>query len=263
MIWRTASGALAAALIALIAHRARLLSTSGAIAASIIGTLAVAVAWSWGALLIVYFLAAALLSRLGRRAKEARTESIVAKPGARDAAQVLANGGAFAVAALGILVWPHAAWAALAAGSVAASEADTSATEIGTLFGGEPRSIVSARHVPPGTSGGVTLVGTLASVGGAAFVAMVALALGVLDARPLAFWIVAAGGLAGALLDSILGATLQARRWCDACNLATERRIHRCGNSTRAAGGIPWLDNDAVNLVSSAAGGLLAALLAR
>ncbi len=72
----------------------------------------------------------------------------------------------------------------------------------------------------------------------------------------------AVGGFAGAMLDSLLGATIQLRRWCDACNRATERRIHVCGGVTRVAGGVTWMDNDMVNLISTAAGGLLAVVLA-
>jgi uncharacterized protein (TIGR00297 family) len=263
MMWRVALGVVAAALIALAAHRARLLSTSGAIASSIVGSLAVAAGWNWGVVLVVYFVAAAVLSHFGRRAKSIRTDAIVAKPGPRDASQVLANGATFAVAAVGALIWPSPLWGALAAGSLAASEADTAATEIGTLFGGEPQSILTYQRVPIGTSGGVTALGTLAAVAGASFVSVIAVALDMVDARTTPWWAIVVCGFAGAMVDSLLGATLQARRWCDACNLGTERRIHRCGNTTRGAGGIRWLDNDAVNLVSSAAGGLLAAILAR
>ena len=62
-------------------------------------------------------------------------------------------------------------------------------------------------------------------------------------------------------------ATLQARRWCDACGSETERMLHDCNTGsavpTRHLRGFRFLDNDVVNFVSSTAGGLLAALLAR
>jgi uncharacterized protein (TIGR00297 family) len=258
-----ALGVIAATVIALTAHRARLLSTSGAVAASIVGSLAVAAGWNWGVFLVAYFVAAAALSHIGRRAKAERTDAIIAKPGPRDASQVLANGAMFAAAALGSLIWPSHLWGALAVGSLAASEADTAATEIGTLLGGDPRSILTRRHVPVGTSGGITAFGTLGAVVGAAFTAVAGIVLHVVDSSAFQSWALVGCGFAGAVVDSLLGATVQARRWCDVCNLATERRIHRCGTATRAAGGIHWLDNDAVNLVSSAAGGLLAVILAR
>jgi uncharacterized membrane protein len=74
---------------------------------------------------------------------------------------------------------------------------------------------------------------------------------------------VALGGILGALLDSLLGATVQARRWCAMCGRETERMTHDCGTATRLLRGWAWLDNDLVNFLSNAAGGLLAALLSR
>ena len=67
----------------------------------------------------------------------------------------------------------------------------------------------------------------------------------------------AAGGLGGAMTDSLLGATAQARRRCEACDCWTEQTMHDCGTPTRHAAGLARLDNDAVNLVSGAAGGAL------
>lgn len=248
---RLLAGALLAAIIALAARRTRSLSTSGAVAAIVTGTLAVGAGWSWGVVLILYFAASTVLSHLGRREKERRTASIVAKGGERDAFQVLANGFAFAVAAGGFMLTPHPLWLALGAGSLAASAADTWATEIGTLYGGTPRSILTLRRVPAGTSGGISVAGLLASAAGATFVSLAART----------GWPIVVGGIAGALIDSLLGATIQSRRWCDACARETERPVHDCGAATRPLCGVSWIDNDVVNFLSGTAGGLLAAVL--
>ena len=253
------AGLLLAGTIAGVAWRARALTRSGALAAVAVGTAAVAAGWSWGTLLVAFFVAASLLTRLGEQAKQRRTASIVAKGGARDVQQVLANGGPFALAALGFTAAPSLPLMAFALGALAAATADTWATEVGTLAGGTPRSIRTLRPVPAGTSGGVSVVGTLASVLGALLLPALALALhwpGTVVAGAVA------GGVAGALVDSLLGATLQARRRCARCGTDTERIVHDCGTATEHAGGVAWLDNDAVNLVSGVAGGLLAALLA-
>ncbi len=182
---------------------------------------------------------------------------VVQKGGERDVGQVLANGGVYAISALGYLAFPSPVWYATGIGALAASAADTWSTEIGTLLGGEPVSVISARRVPPGTSGGVTLVGSLAGAGGALFIGAGA----TLASWPVPFAAAALGGMAGALADSLLGATLQARRWCDLCATSTERLVHSCGTPTRNAGGIAGFDNDAVNAVCSGVGALVALLL--
>jgi len=164
VIARALAGLLLAALVSFLARTARSLTVGGAIAATLVGTTAVAAGWDWGALLILYFATSTALSRLGRSLKEQRTAPIVAKGGERDAVQVLANGATFAGAAIAMLIRPDARWIALGAGSLAAAAADTWATEIGTLYGGEPRSIFSGRRVP---TAGRRRAGVAARLGGA------------------------------------------------------------------------------------------------
>lgn len=250
---------MAAVAIAAAARRARTLSTSGAIAAAGAGIAAVGAGWEWGALLVLFFVTGSALSHAGAARKAARTASVVEKGSERDAMQVLANGGVFGIAAIAHLLAPSSATLAVGAGALAAAAADTFATEIGVLARGPARSITSGRVVPAGTSGGVTWLGTLASVIGAATISLAALAMGWPSRVALAAF---AGGIAGSLVDSLLGATLQARRRCPRCDAPTERRVHDCGTATRPDGGLARLDNDGVNLACTAAGGLCAALLA-
>ena len=46
------------------------------------------------------------------------------------------------------------------------------------------------------------------------------------------------------MVDSILGATVQAMYYCPACEKETERPIHNCGTRTRPMRGVNWLNND-------------------
>ena len=237
------------------------LTLPGAVAATVIGALCILAGWEWAAVLILYFVVSVGFSKLGGEAKARRTGSVVAKAGGRDAVQVLANGGVFAVAAF---LSTHASTtsadllAAAAAGALAASASDTLATEDGTLVGGEPRSIMTWRLVPAGTSGGVTVAGSLAMLGGALLIAFAALGMR-LTPHVAA---VAVGGIGGAVADSLLGALLQERRRCPRCDVATERRIHDCGTATQHAGGIARMDNDLVNLCATIVGAAVAAGLA-
>jgi uncharacterized protein (TIGR00297 family) len=255
MAARAAIGLLVAAIIATLARASRSLSRGGAVAATGLGTITAAAGYPWAILLIAYFAASTALSRLGTAEKERLTGAIIAKGGQRDARQVLANGGVFGVAVLGMLIQPGVWWMALGAGALAASAADTWATEIGTRFGGVPRSILSGRAVPVGTSGGVSVIGSLGALAGAAFVAAVSMLLGWSRLTALS---ALAGGIVGALADSVIGATVQTRRWCDACGEGTERVQHDCGSATRVAGGVAGFDNDMVNLFSGVLGGAAA-----
>ncbi len=256
---RLCSGLVVAIVIAALARRARVLSTSGAVAATLVGTAAVAAGWDWGALLVAFFVASSLLSRLRREHKHAAGGAIVDKGDERDAVQVLANGGAFALAALAHVAMPAVAWQAVGAGALAAATSDTWATEIGMLTPRPPRSIVTFRVVPPGSSGGVTLLGFFGSVLGAAFIELAALLLGWPQTVVVA---VLAGGIAGSVADSLLGAVLQQKRWCDQCQSPTERAVHDCGTVTRQIGGLAWLDNDAVNAACTVVGAGVAYLIA-
>jgi uncharacterized protein (TIGR00297 family) len=259
MIVRALAGFLLAGALAIGARATRSLSRGGAIAALVVGTTAAIAGWSWAITLIVFFVASSALSRFRRAAREARIGRIVEKGDERDAFQVFANGGVFALAAAIATATGGDLWASAAVGALAAAAADTWATEIGTLAGAAPRSVVSLRVLPPGTSGAVTLPGTLASFAGAAGVAGVAYLAGI-GVSPAAVFI---GGVAGSVADSLVGATLQERRWCDTCSESTERRFHSCGQTTRVVGGVPGARNDFVNVVCTVVGALVAAAVAR
>lgn len=242
--------------VALVARQAGALNASGALAAAIVGTCAMVAGWGWGVVLVAYFVSSSALSRVGEQDRALATADRVDKHGPRDAAQVVANGGMFALAAVGYRLHPHPLWQALGIGALAASAADTWATELGTLARATPRSILTWRPVPVGTSGGVTMQGFGAGIAGAALLATLVWAL-----RWPASTVVAAmiGGIAGCLLDSVVGASLQARRWCATCRTATEQRLHRCGTMTDVTGGISWLNNDGVNVIGTIGGALFGA----
>jgi uncharacterized protein (TIGR00297 family) len=260
VIERVAAGIALATVIAIAARAARALTVDGAIAAGLVGASSIAAGWSWGALLLAFFLSSSVLSRIGVDIKHRRTSSLLEKGGERDAVQVLANGGVFAAAALASVVHPWEGWLAIGGGALAAATADTWSTEIGTLAGGEPRLITTWRAVPTGTSGGVTGAGSLAMVLGSAFLTLVMAA---------AVWprhvVVGAfvGGVLGSLADSLAGATVQARRRCTSCDALTERAIHSCGASTVHAGGASWMTNDAVNVLCGVVGAVAALVVSR
>jgi len=134
---------------ALVAYRFRLLSSSGAVAATLVGAAAVIGGADWVALLLFFFISSTALSAWRSAEREQRTGGLIEKGGRRDAVQVLANGGAFAVAAVLSTLGDTGTWQAIGAGAIAAATADTWSTEVGTVLGGTPRLISALARFRP------------------------------------------------------------------------------------------------------------------
>ncbi|HSN75014.1 MAG TPA: DUF92 domain-containing protein [Anaerolineae bacterium] len=283
LLSRLAIGLLLSAAIGLLAYRRNSLAPSGVAGAILVGTLIFGFGgWTWGLVLISFFVSSSLLSHYRQDDKIALAEKF-AKGERRDLGQVLANGGLGALLALAVYFLldlqgqaragnPLYVYLTLAFfGAMASVNADTWATELGVLARETPRLITTGRSVSPGTSGAITRYGTLAALTGAAFIGTAAFVLiqlaslatgGALLLADLPIVVIAAAaGLVGSLFDSLLGATVQRIYWCDHCEKETERQVHSCGVHTRPLRGWGWMNNDMVNFVSSLVGGLLAGSL--
>jgi uncharacterized protein (TIGR00297 family) len=263
-------GFLFAVIIAFAAYRARSLSKSGALGALLEGTIIFGLGgWQWAVLLLGFFVSSSVLTRLFGKKKAALNEKFD-KGGVRDIGQVLANGGIAALFAGLHFFFPAAGWTwAGFAASLAAVNADTWATELGVLNPTEPRLITRLRErVERGTSGGISVYGTLAAAGGAAFLALLAvlvtpsLHLPSSSLLPFYFLLITLSGLAGALFDSLLGATVQAIYRCPQCDKETEKHpVHTCGTRTMQVRGWRWLNNDLVNLACALTGAVVGIVL--
>lgn len=254
-------GFLLASLVSYLAFRVHSLNHSGALAATVVGTVVFGVGgWSWAFLLLTFFITSSALSRLFKKRKQGLDEKF-SKGHERDAGQVFGNGGLATAFVLVHALYPESSlgWVGFAA-ALAAVNADTWATELGVLNPHPPRLITKlTRVVEKGTSGGVSLMGTLASLAGAFVIAL-----------PAAFFtdnwslipIISLAGLSGSLVDSFLGATVQAMYYCPTDKKETEKHpLHTCGTRTMHIRGWKWLDNDWVNFVCALSGVVVALLI--
>ena len=236
-----------------LAYRARSLSRDGAFAAAFIGTVIFGLGgWQWAVLLLAFFISSSLLTHAFKNLKQGLEEKY-SKSGRRDAAQVFSNGGIAALFVVLHALLPQAAWTwAGFATALAAVNADTWATELGVLNPGPPRLITNLRkQVEKGTSGAISIYGTTAALLGAAFIGALAVTLIPEGRGPLFVW-VTLSGLFGSLIDSLLGATIQAIYFCPTHNKETERHpLHTCGTPTVQIRGWKWLNNDWVNAACS------------
>ena len=253
-------GSLLAITIAFLAYKAHSLNKSGALAAAFTGTIIFGIGgWEWAILLLTFFITSSALSRAFKKRKQGLDEKF-SKGHERDAGQVFGNGGIATLFAALHLFFPNELWPWLGfAAALAAVNADTWATELGVLNPNPPRMITNLNKiVEKGTSGGISLIGTLASLTGSALIAFLASLL--TDSWSL-FPLITFSGLAGSLFDSLLGGTVQAMYYCPADKKETEKHpLHTCGSQTVHIRGWKWLDNDWVNF-SCGAFGMLVAML--
>ena len=258
-------GFILAIIVAYLAYRAHSLSKSGAIAATVVGTVIFGIGGlEWAILLLTFFITSSGLSRAFKTRKADLSEKF-SKGHERDAGQVFGNGGLATLFAALHAFFPESIfpWIGFAA-SLAAVNADTWATELGVLNPTPPRMITNlTRRVEKGTSGGISLFGTLASLLGAAVIALPAILFSPFDTlNTNHFLLITFAGLAGSLFDSFLGATVQAMYYCPADQKETEKHpLHTCGSETVHLRGWKWLDNDWVNFACGAFGVMIAFLL--
>jgi uncharacterized protein (TIGR00297 family) len=245
---------LGALVFAWITYWRKMLSVTGAAAAVLMGLWVLHFGgWPWIGALFFFFLSGTLWGKILQPKAE------VADPKAskaRDWRQVFCNGGIFALLSSGLYTCYAAEVAQLMALSLCVCTADTWASEIGVYFGGKTYDFRTWKQVPKGLSGGVSAAGTMAAL------------LGALSMAAVAFWaaagtftwqqglLLAVGGFAGMLLDSYLGATLQARyqngqgQWQE-----------RPQTGWSLVSGRSWIDNDLVNFFSNLMVSMLYGLL--
>ena len=252
---------------AALAYGLKLLTRCGAMATALVGFLVFGL--GGGKFLVpmlVFFGTSSLLSRIGRRRKAAANGTTV-KGATRDAGQVFANGGVAALIALLFQPFAHH-WPLemprylllLYLAALATVNADTWSTEIGGLSGSAPRLLSNWKQVDPGTSGAVTGLGLFAALVGSLVITLTGWAVWRLNAAE--FVVVAWAGFLGSLLDSVLGASVQALYTDPVTGRPTE--LPRAGDRAHALiRGVRWIDNDVVNFLASVGGVLCAWLLLR
>ncbi len=241
---------------ALIALKKRSLDPSGAIAAAIMG---VVVLWTTQVegllLLLVFFVGANVVGKVSKRlqAKAFGKDSIgiIEKKGSRrDLMQVLANGLMAMVA--GLIWYVCGSFPALVmfGASIAEAAADTFAGEVGRLSKNPPVSIRTFTPVPKGLSGGVTLLGTVAAFVSSIIIGLCWFALFGVKGGVMGASVICLTGFVGSVVDSYLGACVQARYRDSDTGMLTEQDS-KDGVPFELVQGVRWVDNDMVNLLSN------------
>ncbi len=172
----------------------------------------------------------------------------------RDEIQVIANGIIPMVMAVLFLIFGHKAFVVGYCAALAECFADTSASGIGILSK-KTFDVFKFKPVKPGLSGGMSLIGTLASLIAPFAFSLISIAFGALDWKS---WLLCGiAAFIGAVFDSFLGSVAQAKFKCMTCGVVTEKNIH-CGEPTEHVSGLKFVGNDLVNVASSGFSAILA-----
>jgi uncharacterized protein (TIGR00297 family) len=260
-------GGLFAFLLAVFSIKVKFLDNSGAVATFLLGTTIFGIGGvEWTVPLLTFYLLSSVLSKLGKKRK-AKFDLVFEKGSQRDAGQVYANGG---IAWIMMIIFsltndPAIFFAYL--GTLAAVQADTWATEIGTMWPNPKAWLVTTfKEVPVGTSGGVSVPGTSGAFLGSLFICASALAVnvkwmsefGVLQS----FLLIGFSGLLASLVDSFFGATVQAQYFDPIREKLTERTHSLSPDGVlvenRLLKGTPLVNNDLVNTLCALSGSALA-----
>ena len=192
-------------------------------------------------ILFSMFASSSLLSKIGKTKKE-EAEKVVVKSGPRDYFQAICNLG---TSVLFFIIYQLSYENACLIGlicSVACANADSWASELGVLSKEKPRMITNFKYVPKGISGGVTLWGSFSGLLGSVFIAIISYLLTEITIPQTI--IISIIGFTGMLLDSLLGATIQAL-------YKENNHISENPSLGQLTKGLTWVTNDVVNLLST------------
>tara|TARA_B110000014_G_C20029887_1_gene534771 strand:- start:164 stop:1135 length:972 start_codon:yes stop_codon:yes gene_type:complete len=234
------------------AYKFKSLSESGVISAYAMGIIIFGTGgFIWITPILIFFVLSSALSKLPK------TENTLQKYPRRDIVQVIANGGAATIISVINFYYPNNHLFIVYLAAIAAATADTWASEIGLLSPWNPIHITKLKTVVKGTSGGISLLGTLGSVLGATLIGITGIILG-LPASLLGIIIIT--GTAGSLVDSLIGGSIQANFQCTECNNFTEKRKH-CNLPSKHVSGLYIVDNDMVNFLNTISGIIIVLIL--
>ncbi|VUT23808.1 MAG: hypothetical protein MOIL_00176 [Candidatus Methanolliviera sp. GoM_oil] len=219
-------------LIGYLSNKARLMDSTGVHSSILIGLLVMIFSgWKWFLVLLSFFILGGLFTRYKYDYKASL--GIAEKRGGRDYSNTFGNGLSSTVCAIGYGICNNPIFLIAFLGCMATAAGDTMASEIGETYKGRNVLITNFKRVPPGTNGGITILGELSALLGIFIIYLTAFLLNLPIRNFSVLFSVILGGFIGVNFDSLLGATLEGK----------------------------YLNNSLVNLLATSFGGLISVLL--
>lgn len=243
--------------VSFVAYKIRALSKTGSPAAFLVGSCIYLGFGIRGLILLGIFFVTSSLWSIFKGKQKKTIEEKLEKGSQRDWIQVIANGGVAAMAGLIFYFTKDLIWEIAFLTSIASATGDTWSSEIGPLSKKSPISVRSLKKVQAGTSGAISLLGTIAAICGVGLITIISFLM--LSISLKIALIVLFFGIVGNGIDTFLGAFYQRSFRCKVCHLEIEKSIH-CGEPANLTLGQKWLNNDGVNFLSCFVAPILAIL---
>ncbi len=211
-------------------------------------------------ILISFFVAAIAVDKVKKRLKEKKHKpdaGIEKRGDCRDSVQVLSNGLVAGISALLFFFTSERIFIFAFVASLAEALSDTVASGIGSLSG-KVFDVFRMRRCEAGESGGMSVLGTTASLLGSLLISFIALTFAELNIAEAL--LIALASFLGGVFDSFMGSLVQVKYKCRVCGKILEKEVH-CGENTEKYRGVRFINNDTVNLLSTLFAALLAMLL--
>ncbi|MHC0035914.1 DUF92 domain-containing protein [Pseudoneobacillus sp. C159] len=240
------------------AYKVHSLSLSGAIAAFFVGTAIFQGFGIGGLILLALFFGTSSFWSYFKAQQKQFIEDKLEKGSRRDWVQVAANGGMATLISIIYYFTNDVVWFVGFITTIASATGDTWSSEIGPLSKQRPFSVKSLSMVEPGTSGAVSILGSISAILGIGLITVVGITI--FSLSPKLAWIILVFGIVGNVIDTYLGAYFQRGYQCVQCLYETEKPFH-CGEKAKKITGVSFLNNDGVNLLASIFAPILAVLV--
>lgn len=193
----------------------------------------------------IFIFVVGVFRRLIRRTNENKKKKIAQ----RNIKQILINGGIGTVFIVIYGLTQSYAFLISAIVSIGGNFVDSVSSDVGTLSRHRPYDFLRRKFVETGISGGMSVLGTASAFLTSAAMALFAVVVPTGNVRN--GCITAALIFAQTLIDSALGSLIQVKYYDEKCKIITEKKTIN-GVENKYYSGIRWVDNNMVNLISSA-----------